>query len=97
TGFDENEILRLAASLERASEHPLAAAVVSAARKRNLALSSVEDFDSPGGKGATGSVDGRKIIAGNRTIMADANIDTTALDQAAGDARRDGATAIFVA
>jgi Cu+-exporting ATPase len=97
TGFDENEILRLAASLERASEHPLAAAVVSAARERNLALSSVEDFDSPVGKGARGSVDGRKIIAGNRTIMADANIDTTALDQAANDARRDGATAIFVA
>ena len=63
-GFDENEILRLAASVERASEHPLADAIVRSAKERNLESSKVEDFDSPTGKGATGKVDGKTVAAG---------------------------------
>jgi P-type Cu+ transporter len=65
-GLGEDELLRLAASLERASEHPLATAVVRAAADRDLVLAKVEDFDSPAGKGVTGTVDGRKVILGNR-------------------------------
>ena len=63
-GFDENEILRLAASVERASEHPLADAIVRSAKERNLESSKVEDFDSPTGKGATGKVDGKTVRSG---------------------------------
>jgi Cu+-exporting ATPase len=96
-GFDETTLLRLAASLERASEHPLAAAIVRAANERNLALASVEDFDSPVGKGVTGKVESRAIVIGNRHIMAEAGIATEALDDSAEAARADGATAIYVA
>ena len=64
-GLGEDELLRLAASLERASEHPLAAAVVRAAADRNLVFGKVEDFDSSAGKGVTGTVDGRKVVLGN--------------------------------
>lgn len=96
-GIEEAELLRLTASLERSSEHPLAAAIVRSANERGLVLAPVENFDSPVGKGVTGSVDGRKLVIGNRTIMADAGIDTSNLDQAADDLRREGATAIFIA
>ena len=96
-GFDETELLRFAASLERSSEHPLAAAIVHAATTRGLALATVENFDSPVGKGVTGSVDGRKLVIGNRQIMLDAGINTSSLDQSAEELRRDGATAIFIA
>jgi heavy metal translocating P-type ATPase len=95
-GFDETELLRLTASLERSSEHPLAAAIVHAATARGLPLATVENFDSPVGKGVTGSADGRKLVIGNRQIMLDAGIVTSGLDQNADDLRRDGATAIFV-
>ena len=96
TGFDETELLRLTASLERSSEHPLATAIVHAATTRGLALATVENFDSPVGKGVTGSADGRKLVIGNRQIMLDAGIVTSGLDQSADELRRDGATAIFV-
>ena len=96
-GIAEAELLRLTASLERSSEHPLADAIVRSANERGFALAKVENFDQPVGKGVTGSVDGRKLVAGNRTIMTDAGIDTSSLDQAADDLRREGATAIFVA
>ena len=96
-GIAEAELLRLTASLERSSEHPLADAIVRSANECGLALAKVENFDQPVGKGVTGSVDGRKLVAGNRTIMTDAGIDTSSLDQAADDLRREGATAIFVA
>ena len=96
-GIEETELLRLTASVERSSEHPLAAAIVRAANERGLALTPVEGFDSPIGKGVSGSVDGRKLVIGNRRIMTEANIDTSALDHNAGVLRRDGATAIFVA
>ena len=68
-GFDENEILRLAASVERASEHPLADAIVRSAKERNLELSKVEEFDSPTGKGAAGKVDGKTVVLGNSALL----------------------------
>ncbi len=96
-GIHEDEMLRLAASLERQSEHPLADAIVRAALERNLALADAANFDSPIGKGVVGTVDGRSLVIGNRRIMADAGIDTAKLDARADDMRRDGATAIYVA
>jgi P-type Cu+ transporter len=96
-GLGEDELLRLAASLERASEHPLAAAVVRAAADRDLVLAKVEDFDSPAGKGVTGTVDGRKVILGNRVMMQAAGIDVAPLEAPADELRNDGATAIFAA
>jgi Cu+-exporting ATPase len=93
----ETRLLQLAASLERGSEHPLAAAIVKAAEARALPLLPVQDFVSPVGKGVTGTVDGRALVIGNARIMAEAEISTTALDADAEAARSDGATAIFVA
>ncbi len=96
-GVEETELLRLTASLERSSEHPLAAAIVRSAEERGLSLAPVANFNSPVGKGVTGTVDGHTLVIGNLRIMADAGIDTIRLDQKADDLRRDGATAIFVA
>ena len=96
-GVGEDELLRLAASLERGSEHPLATAVVRAARERNLALAKVDAFDSPAGKGVTGTVDGRKAALGNRAMMEAAGIDVVALEGPADELRNEGATAIFAA
>ena len=96
-GIAEADLLRLTASLERNSEHPLAAAIIRSANERGLSLAPVENFDSPVGKGVTGSVEGRKLVIGNRRIMAEAGIDTGSLDQSADELRREGATAIFVA
>ena len=95
-GIDEAELLRLTASSERSSEHPLAAAIVRAANERALPLAAVEAFDSPVGKGVTGVVAGRKLVIGNRRIMTEAGVDTGSLDQSADELRREGATAIFV-
>jgi Cu+-exporting ATPase len=96
-GADETELLRLTASLERSSEHPLAAAIVRSAMERGLALAQPEGFDSPVGKGVTGIVDGRKLVIGNRRIMSEAGVDTTNLDASADRLRQEGATAIFIA
>jgi Cu+-exporting ATPase len=96
-GVDETDLLRLTASLERSSEHPLAAAIVRAANERGIPFGPVEAFDSPVGKGVTGVVDGRKLVIGNRRIMAEDGVDTTPLDRSADELRREGATAIFVA
>ncbi len=96
-GFDEAQLLRLAAGLERGSEHPLAAAIVRAAQERGLALPDAQGFDSPVGKGVTGTVEGRRLVIGNARMMADAGIATGALDAAAEALRSDGATAIYVA
>ncbi|MFC0808895.1 copper-translocating P-type ATPase [Ensifer sp. P24N7] len=96
-GLDENELLRLAATLERASEHPLASAIVDAATERGLALGKAEDFDSPVGKGVTGSVAGRKLIIGSHRIMEEAGVDVSALAKEAEALRGEGATVIFVA
>jgi len=96
-GIDEAELLRLTASLERSSEHPLAAAIVRSANERGLSLARPDSFDSPVGKGVTGSVEGRTLVIGNRRITAEAGIDTASLDAAADEMREEGATAIFVA
>jgi Cu+-exporting ATPase len=95
-GFDEGEVLRLAASVERASEHPLAVAIVAAAEKRGLSTSGVAEFDSPTGRGALGVVEGRKVVLGNTTFLAEQRIDVTPLAAQADELRRDGASAIFI-
>jgi Cu+-exporting ATPase len=96
-GRDENELLRLAASVERGSEHPLGGAIVAAASARNLALSQAQNFDAPAGRGVVGTVEGRRIAAGNAKFLAELNIATAPLEPEAERLRRDGATAIFVA
>ncbi len=96
-GFDASEALRLAASLERGSEHPLADAIVQAAHARGLLLGRPEDFDSPVGKGVLGSVEGRRLILGSGQFLREQGIDTGVLDAAAEELRADGATAIFAA
>jgi P-type Cu+ transporter len=96
-GLSEDELLKLAGSLERSSEHPLAAAIVRAAADRKLALARVEGFDSVSGKGVSGIVDGRKVALGNRAMMQAAGIDTGVLEGQADALRNDGATAIFAA
>jgi Cu+-exporting ATPase len=96
-GFAENDVLRLAASLERGSQHPLGAAVVQAADERGLELAQTRDFNAPVGKGVTGSVGGKALVIGNRRIMVEAGVDPAALDGEAESLRQDGATVIFVA
>ncbi|MBY0561886.1 heavy metal translocating P-type ATPase [Hyphomicrobium sp.] len=97
SSIGEADLLRLAASLEQASEHPLGAAIVLEARDRNIALSDVRDFASPSGKGVSGLIDNRNVVIGNRTIFEEAGIDTSALAGDADKLRRDGATAVYVA
>ncbi|MEQ1720655.1 MAG: heavy metal translocating P-type ATPase [Nitrosomonas sp.] len=95
--IDENELLRLAASLEQGSEHPLAAAIVAAAKERSIVLAKAADFDSPTGKGVLGNVDGHRIVLGNTKFLAELNIDTRVLETQADELRQNGATVIFVA
>ena len=96
-GLDEAKILQLAASVERGSEHPLAAAIVAAAAERKIALMNVTGFDSPVGKGVVGTVDDGKLALGNAKFLAELGIDTTALASEAERLRADGATAILLA
>jgi Cu+-exporting ATPase len=96
-GFEESEALRLAASVEQASEHPLAAAIVASARERGLPMSPVSEFDSPTGKGAVGVVDGRRVRLGNAKFLQELGVDTADLEGEAERLRGDGATAIFLA
>ncbi|PZQ57326.1 MAG: haloacid dehalogenase [Phenylobacterium zucineum] len=95
-GFDETEALRLAASLERGSEHPLADAIVRAARDRGVALAEPSGFDSPVGKGVEGVVDGRRVVLGSGRFLAERGVDVAALEADADALRGDGATAIFL-
>ncbi len=95
-GFDEATILRLAASVERASEHPLAAAIVAAAEQRKIALAPAIDFNSPTGKGALGTVEGKRVALGNAAFLKEQGVETAALATEADKLRADGATAIFV-
>jgi Cu+-exporting ATPase len=96
-GFDESTLLRLAASLEQGSEHPLAAAIVQAAKERNLQLVRAEEFRSIPGKGASARVDGRTVSIGNVRLMEEFSIDTRSLADAADQARSEGQTVMFVA
>ncbi|MDX1626686.1 MAG: heavy metal translocating P-type ATPase, partial [Wenzhouxiangellaceae bacterium] len=94
-GGDENEVLRLAASLERGSEHPLAAAIVEGAKDRDLDLADAEEFESVTGTGVRGRVDGRDVALGNRAMMAAVGVDADALAERAEALRADGGTAMF--
>jgi P-type E1-E2 ATPase len=90
-------VLRLAASVEQASEHPLALAIVVAARERKLTLAAVSEFDSPTGKGAVGVADGRRLALGNARFLRELAVETSALEPEAERLRGEGATAIFLA
>ena len=96
-GFLEDDVLRLAASVERGSQHPLGAAIVKAAEERRLALADAQNFEAPAGKGASGTVEGRRVVLGNVRMMQDAGIDPGALAAEADRLRDEGATAIFIA
>jgi Cu+-exporting ATPase len=96
-GQDENALLRLAAGVERASEHPLALAIIEAAKARGLSSVEVSRFVAYAGKGAVGDVEGEVVALGNAMLMRDLNISTVELDAAAEAARENGATAIYVA
>ncbi len=93
--FAEDMVLRLAAGVERASEHPLAQAIAAAARARGLAPLMAEDFESVAGKGARGRVEGRQVVVGNEAMLREAGIDAGPLVESAETIRHDGATAIF--
>jgi len=96
-GFDEAQVLKLAASVERGSEHPLAAAIVAAAQERKLELSPVRGFDAPAGKGVIGMVDKQRLALGTAAFLKELAIDTDALVADAERLRGDGATAVFLA
>jgi Cu+-exporting ATPase len=96
-GFDDDEVLRLAASVEAASEHPIATAILSAAKDRKLTLEKVDDFDSPTGKGAVGNVDGRQVAIGSASLLSELGIETDQLHTDADRLRNDGATVVLVA
>jgi len=96
-GFAENDIVRLAASIERSSEHPLAAAIVRGAAARGVELAAVEDFQSVTGKGVTGKVDGRSIALGNIKLLEDAGIDPGDLPRLADAGRAEGQTVMLIA
>lgn len=96
-GFDEAEVLRLAATLECGSEHPLAAAIVEGAEERGLELQASRDFKSITGKGVTGSAEGRRVALGNKALLADLGIDGSFLEARADKHRAEGQGVMFVA
>jgi Cu+-exporting ATPase len=94
--LDENALLRVVAALEQASEHPLASAVVAAAKARGLALPPVTHFESITGRGVVGEVEGRQVIAGGSHLLSERGVDTSALDAHAASLRRQGQTVVYV-
>jgi Cu+-exporting ATPase len=97
TGVEEDAVLRLAASVERASEHPLGAAIVEAATAKRLRLVEPEHFASAPGRGVSGTVDGRSVLVGNEDYLKENRADPGDLGERAEALRRDGATALYVA
>ena len=97
SGLTEEELLRLAGSLEKSSEHPLANAIVEKAQSLSLTLPDATDFDSPNGKGVIGNVEGRQVLLGNRLLMEFKQIDIRAHEAEADRLREDGATVLFAA
>jgi Cu+-exporting ATPase len=95
-GMAEGDLLRLAAGVERASEHPLALAITAAAEERGITIPAAEGFDSPTGKGVLGRVEGKAVVLGNAKFLTEHGIDTTALNDRAEQLRGEGATVIFV-
>ncbi|MCC0044441.1 MAG: heavy metal translocating P-type ATPase [Brucellaceae bacterium] len=96
-GFDEKDVLSLAASLERGSEHPLAEAIVEGAEGRGAKLASASDFEATTGKGVSGKVSGKRVALGNRAMMDDLGVDAATLVDRANTLRGEGKTAMFVA
>ena len=96
-GFEKGTVLKFAASVEKASEHPLAAAIVAAATERGVEAARVEGFDAPTGKGALGIVERKRVHVGNAGFFRDLSISTAPLEGEAERLRADGATAVFVA
>jgi Cu+-exporting ATPase len=96
SGFDERDLLRLAASLERGSEHPLAAAIVAGAQEKNIEIANATSFESITGKGVVGEVNGQRVGLGNRKLIDDLGIDVGGLTARAEELRADGQTVMFV-
>jgi Cu+-exporting ATPase len=96
-GFDEAELLRLAAAVERASEHPIARAITEGASARGITPAAAEDFDSPVGRGALGLVEGRRVLIGSVGFLKDEDVDASGLSAPADALRADGATVVIVA
>ncbi len=96
-GVSETELLRLAATVERSSEHPLALAIVNAAVERGVVPGDAIEFDSPVGKGVTGVVNGKRLILGSHRIMEEGGVDVSAMTAKAEELRNEGATVIFTA
>jgi Cu+-exporting ATPase len=96
-GMSENDLLSLAASLEQGSEHPLAHAIVVAAKEKGLIIAKADAFDSPTGKGVVGKVSGRAVALGNVKMMNDLAIDVSSFEKQGDELRQDGATVIFAA
>jgi Cu+-exporting ATPase len=96
-GFDEAALLRFAASLERASEHPLAAAITATAAERGRSALPVTDFEAAAGKGVSGRIEGRHVAVGTDQFVGELGVDADPLRQAAERLRADGATVVFVA
>ncbi len=97
SGFDQNETLRLVASLERGSEHPLASAIVKGAEDRGIVLAAVQDFASITGKGVTGTIDDHSVALGNKALLLSLGIDSAPLSAKAEELRAKGQTAMFAA
>ncbi|WP_416193149.1 heavy metal translocating P-type ATPase [Nitrobacter sp. TKz-YC01] len=95
--YTEAEVLRLAASVERSSEHPLADAIVNMANERGIQTTAVQDFESPVGKGALGTVEGKKVLLGNAAFMRSQGVDTSSMQAEAERQRGEGATVINMA
>ena len=96
-GFTEDEILRIAASLDQGSEHPLADAIVAEAKRRSLAIAPVADFDSVTGIGVRGQVEGRAVALGNSVLVKQFGVDASAFGAQAEDLRKEGASVVFLA
>jgi len=96
TGFDENDLLRLGSSVERASEHPLAAAIVGAAERRGAKVTAATEVESISGKGVRGLTGGKRVALGNRALLEDLGVDAAALADRAESLRADGQTVMFV-
>lgn len=96
-GFTAGGVMRIAGGLEKGSEHPLAHAILAKANDMNLALPDAQDFDSPNGKGVTGSIDGKRVLLGNRLLMESESVATAGFEEEADQLREEGATVIFAA
>jgi Cu+-exporting ATPase len=97
TGVDESELLRLAAGLELGSEHPLAEAIVAGARERGVEPATAEDFASVTGQGVTGTIEGRRVLLGNRRLLDSSDVDAGTLATSAEKLREEGQTVMFIA